>query len=167
LEEQIRECETKTESDDFQDNPEIDDDVPEGSPASNAPQPPTDPFSSSLPLQTLPRVTESGPQRTKTAKNTRKDAKNRAKRAQKRAAIPGTDRTLSETAQQRCRGSETLRTEDFSLENDAQISSGGYSGKKQAFERVHDSVAELEAQGLKEVKWNAEYVAFFLLNGLI
>ncbi|KAE9398404.1 hypothetical protein BT96DRAFT_940181 [Gymnopus androsaceus JB14] len=139
LEERIRESKTKTESDDLQDNPEIDDDVPEGSPASNAPQPPPNPFSSSLPLQTLPRVAESGPQRTKTAKNTHKDAKKPGKASPEASC-----------------DSRNGPHADFSLENDTQISLGGYSGKKQAFERVHDSVAELEAQGLKEVKWNAE-----------
>lgn len=70
------------------------------------------------------------------------------------------DRTLSDAAQQRCRGSETMKTEGFSLESDATVSAGGYSGKRQEFERVHSSIEQLEAQGLKEFKWTGEYVFF-------
>lgn len=164
LHERLQEDETTKDFDDFQDCPDIDDIDGNAPEAPCAPKHPPEFPPSNQPLSSFALSTGPGPLRNKTAKNARKDAKNRAKRSQNRAALPEKDLTPSAAALQRCRESEALKTDDFSLENDAQISSGGYSGKKQEFERVHTSVAELEAQGLKEVQWNAEYATFFLFH---
>lgn len=145
-------------TDDLQDSPEIDDDdyrVWEPPVSLN----PSLYRSSSLPPTQAPSA---GPIRTKSAKNTRKDAKNRSKRRQKRAKDcleeGASERGLSSHAQQRLFESQSIASNDFSLAADAQIGSGGYTGKKQEFECAHSSISELQAQGLREFVPDPSYV---------
>lgn len=169
LAEQLKAVDFAAESDDLQDNPEVEDDEPSLSaqPAFPGDASPVDyilglipePPSSFQPVPASILQNSAGPIRTKTDKNTRKDSKNRAKRALLRAKQKQPQDEPSDHAIRRCQGSEPLLTEEFSLQEDAEVGSGGYAGKRTDFERVHSTVAELEALGLKKVEWDPRCVA--------
>lgn len=171
LAEQLQAAESAAESEDLQDNPEVVDDEPtmpspdsfmgDASPMGYVLSLIPEPISS---LQPVPASTSDSPigpirhSNDKTGKNARKDCKNRLKRSLARANQQRQQGDLSEQAIHRCQGSEPLSTDGFSLQEDAEVGSGGYTGKRMNFERVHSSVAELEAQGLREVKWDPRRV---------